>query len=1178
MFRFVMKRRGAISIFLVIILVPMLVMSSVVVDVSRVNLGEAMAVSAGDLAANTVLTNYDYQLKEMYGLMASANDSKDFLNKIEKYYCDTIMANGIEEAVAKTLAAKARGVVESADLQNISVQENSFKVDVLEDQSGSLVNPAVTKTQIVNFMKYRAPIRMGTSIFEAVNLFKNMGKKTDVIDKKNKYYEEQANIIDLCQKARNAIGKYEDKTEILSRDFPSDAFFGSMQVQMNVHKQTTITQTGDYAKTVYLAQYAASKSGIDMKYNNEKGRWIWSKYLGKKVLTKTGVTREELQDELDKFDDDKDGRSGNKRAVSQYRKYSKNDGGGILDETSLLLQMLEEYEKEGDKSYFGHCLNLYILASSLIDSEDEEAKNLAKSVLENENYNDFKILTGVFKNYTTCRTGVTNTGSRVTEKLNDVNKYANQYINELDKKIGYLEGDGGVIKTLEKIKKSLGDLDEKRDEWNTAASNTALKNDSMAQADKLEIQQQKDVFKVSEINELIQRSKEAVTSLKKVKSAVERYNVGGVQFKDVSIDKVENFWSNYYHGDEDKLNYPNRADQNNFYTVASQQVSGAGASEFSTNGEPDLAKGNKKFYKYLKENYKEQKDGEESEAKTKKKKVDKGTEDYEKEAGSGSYTVDDKKKEKSSGAKTTGKASELIGEGAPSKIWKSDKDEDNKLDNGSKMDTDSKKVLGGSKTLMESMFGGGADSLKGARDNFYISDYVLGMFSYNTIENEYKHDGKEGTPKSITNVDINAENNALYGQEVEYIIYGGNNPVAKAYASIFGIRFASNVVYAFSDSSIRATATATATAIFGTPPLTALIPLAKIAIIVGIALIESGIDMINLSHGEKVPLYKSKETWTVSPGGIGKTVIKESVNVTVNAGMDLFNNWLESTSAKLESTINEESVAFESAVDQLIKETAEEHVQDAIDQMWNACNSAITKGVEDKEKYVREELQKWSNNVDLGSNVANAAKQEAITQILNSKKNYIRQALDSFGKKGQEASSSVVEALQKEIVDEVSKAVEGASGALKTAKDKMISDIKGGANKGAENVKAAITKNLGGAYGGGSSTGKSTTKSESVMGALLSWQYSDYLRMFLVISSIGNENKMLLRTEDVIQANMRKKDEDFVLKKSYVYYEMNATVLVEPLLTTVPLIQTYTKDKLTGKNWYTVQYSTKFGY
>ena len=60
MFRFVLKRRGAISVFLVVVLVPMLVMSATMVDVSRVNLGNAMAVSAGGFSAKNVFTKYDY--------------------------------------------------------------------------------------------------------------------------------------------------------------------------------------------------------------------------------------------------------------------------------------------------------------------------------------------------------------------------------------------------------------------------------------------------------------------------------------------------------------------------------------------------------------------------------------------------------------------------------------------------------------------------------------------------------------------------------------------------------------------------------------------------------------------------------------------------------------------------------------------------------------------------------------------------------------------------------------------------------------------------------------------------------------------------------------------------------------------------------------------------------------
>ena len=68
------KKDGAISLFLAIILVPMLILASVFVDTSRLKLAEAMSASAGDLALNAGLTDYDTVLKEVYGLFATSQD------------------------------------------------------------------------------------------------------------------------------------------------------------------------------------------------------------------------------------------------------------------------------------------------------------------------------------------------------------------------------------------------------------------------------------------------------------------------------------------------------------------------------------------------------------------------------------------------------------------------------------------------------------------------------------------------------------------------------------------------------------------------------------------------------------------------------------------------------------------------------------------------------------------------------------------------------------------------------------------------------------------------------------------------------------------------------------------------------------------------------------------------
>ena len=81
--RFWRKTKGAVSIFLVIILVPVMTFSSLFVDASKVKLARGVASSAGDLALNTALTDYDTMLKDMYGLFATAQDTDELFSKLE---------------------------------------------------------------------------------------------------------------------------------------------------------------------------------------------------------------------------------------------------------------------------------------------------------------------------------------------------------------------------------------------------------------------------------------------------------------------------------------------------------------------------------------------------------------------------------------------------------------------------------------------------------------------------------------------------------------------------------------------------------------------------------------------------------------------------------------------------------------------------------------------------------------------------------------------------------------------------------------------------------------------------------------------------------------------------------------------------------------------------------------
>ena len=62
---FMGKNRGAISVFLALILLPMLIFSGIVVDVSRLYAAKTVVSGAGDLTMNAALSRYDKKLKEI---------------------------------------------------------------------------------------------------------------------------------------------------------------------------------------------------------------------------------------------------------------------------------------------------------------------------------------------------------------------------------------------------------------------------------------------------------------------------------------------------------------------------------------------------------------------------------------------------------------------------------------------------------------------------------------------------------------------------------------------------------------------------------------------------------------------------------------------------------------------------------------------------------------------------------------------------------------------------------------------------------------------------------------------------------------------------------------------------------------------------------------------------------
>lgn len=77
-----------------------------------------------------------------------------------------------------------------------------------------------------------------------------------------------------------------------------------------------------------------------------------------------------------------------------------------------------------------------------------------------------------------------------------------------------------------------------------------------------------------------------------------------------------------------------------------------------------------------------------------------------------------------------------------------------------------------------------------------------------------------------------------------------------------------------------------------------------------------------------------------------------------------------------------------------------------------------------------------------------------------------------------------------------------------------------------------------------------------------------------------NEEGVLLRTADVIQANMSKVtgNADYKLSNSAVYIELTAKIQVKPTLLALPLFAAVEGNPSSNQNWYTIECQAIKGY
>ena len=165
----------------------------------------------------------DTTLSDYYGMMASSQDISDFYDTAKKYFEFCMVSQGVSVGDAQKWSETMGGMLEGTeeninDLMLLSPVEDSLNIE--EVNNANLANPVMVKEEIVEFMKYRAPIELlgelqGNSGFvsklESVqDKVENLPAETRIQKEKFEYYEAENELLKKALECFKQMTDYED--------------------------------------------------------------------------------------------------------------------------------------------------------------------------------------------------------------------------------------------------------------------------------------------------------------------------------------------------------------------------------------------------------------------------------------------------------------------------------------------------------------------------------------------------------------------------------------------------------------------------------------------------------------------------------------------------------------------------------------------------------------------------------------------------------------------------------------------------------------------------------------------------------------------------------------------------------------------------------------------------------
>lgn len=1130
--KFFRKTKGAISIFLVLIMLPMFTCAGLIVDGARISAARTSVTGAGDLTMNAALSEYDQILKDVYGLFAMSETTEELEANVARYFSNTINNEGIlqgSDSYTRSFINSIGSLFSTDDVtfdNIVDTQVESF--NLVEVSNSALANPTVLERQIIEYMKYRGPVSMGSGLLTKLGCIGETSKQTKALEAKVDYEKKLDTVQDACETAYSAINSFNSQVD-------GSKYKGDYLTALNndLAKARTLTkEMAEYIiavesptyKVSSLAENSDLKSSVKDEIKNLSG--------DNKNMQAYNLLKNKLKQDVE-FEVDENGNYIAKKteyikSVEDY--FGFGPGGTFQSQAQYIVDV------KANMGTFSEMYTYLLLMDDYYDKlTEDERESLAK---ENEAYATIAaqlvtIVNGAKNASSTWKSSATAKGKEASELL--YGWYSQ--ISGIETKLT------DAIDALDVVLEKVDDLDSARTTWSNkvdALSESEIK--SSMESDYSNSAKDMNAAAVNALKTVLQDNK---THFSKIKE---------------KLDSVTFYGKKICISDYASVNYFDRYASSipEFEINASYSLSTRAESIMNNYSNADVKSGitpatykkiteEQQFYKYLK-NVCATVEGESSEESTAKNNrtalINKGNSDKKADVTgitTGNYVT---------GSGLTSDISDAIASLAqgndagansfdPTSIDSSG-DDDSMADNGKANLTEISNLLTNLANVAET-----------ARDYVYIEEYFTEMFSCYTT-------GK-GSEDLMTLSNKDMSTNKFFGSEMEYILYGkdtvqGNLNCSKA--SIFGVRFALNSIYALTSSDTRTPALTAATAIAGWTGFG--VPIVQTVILLAWSMAESMVDLDNLCKGEAVALYKSSDTWVLGINGavqLGKdaanAVIDDVFTKIENTAMDSIdsitttvNDYVEDTTRGLVDNIQGKIMtSIETLAVQIVGESnynlTKNDVQTKVDSLLNSMlSSASGDSTSDKATRLAIEAIKTVPIVDATTGSSMTARDYLVSTIYSAYTDAKNGLLTSV--------SSKVETMLNSVVSPIRDAI---TGAVSSVGDELKSEVSRIVSEGGDQVKQKVTSaiddylgDLGGTEGGGTAAASG-----------FSLTYKEYVKAFMLLSITANKTSMLQRCAELIQANVSQTNSAFNITKAYTMVEVNATVSIRTTFFDIPV-------------------------